>query len=412
MRKLLAVSISLLCLASMAIAEITLPSIICDNMVLQQLTNAAIWGKADPGEKIFVKGTWNALWSKPVITDKDGNWMTKIKTPPAGGPFGLTIKGKNTIRVKNIMSGEVWFSGGQSNMDMPLLGYGPDQPTANGAEEIAAANYPNIRLFNVDGVVVNTKPQFTCPGTWQQCSPKTVGMFSAIAYVFGKELHKQTNVPIGLIHSCVGGTYLETWMKPEVIENDPEFKEIITGFDKSKNDWLAANPSFKNKKNHELPFQFQELEMTGRLYNGMIAPLIPYTIKGAIWYQGESNAGRGEQYSRLFPAMIKSWRKEWNQGDFPFYFVQLANFIDHKPTEEIKYVNLPRRKLTAGRNLEMRSSKLSQLQTLAWLLQSILAWQIASTHQTKSMLAKGFRIGLWQKITERKFPTRDHSINQ
>ncbi len=338
MKYFLTALLSLFCIT--ATAEITLPSIIGDNMVLQQKTNVAIWGKADPGEKISVEGSWKGSQAASTVADKDGNWMVKIKTPPAGGAFKMTIWGNNTIELKNVMSGEVWFSGGQSNMDMPLLGYGKDQPVAGGTEEIAAANYPNIRLFNVldPALGPNLKePQFTCTGEWQQCSPETVGMFSAVAYVFGKEIHKYTNVPVGLIHSCIGGTYLETWMKPEVVENDPEFKKIISGFDEQKNNWLEKNPEFKDKPNAELPFQFQDFERTGRLYNGMIAPLIPFTIKGAIWYQGESNDGRGHQYQRLFPAMITSWREEWNQGDFPFYFVQLANFIEQKPTEEVKY---------------------------------------------------------------------------
>ncbi len=336
-----AIPLLLVCMATAAFADITLPSIIADNMVLQQQTACAIWGKAEPGEKVLVEGSWKGCLAKSTITDKDGNWMVKIKTPPAGGPFTLTINGNNTIDLKNVMTGEVWFSGGQSNMDQPLLGYGTDQPTAGGSEEIAAADYPNIRLFNVipdPALGPNLKkPQFTCPGQWQECSPETVGMFSAIAYIFGKEIHKYTDVPVGLIHSCVGGTYLETWMKPEVVENDPEFKKIISGFDQQKEDWISKNPEYKDKPDTELPFQFQDFERAGRLYNGMIAPLIPYTIKGAIWYQGESNGGRGEQYQRLFPTMIQNWRDEWGQGDFPFYFVQLANFIEHKPTEEINY---------------------------------------------------------------------------
>jgi len=313
--------------------NIKLPSVIGDNMVLQQKTASAIWGQAEPGEKVSVEGSWKRAKATSTVANQDGNWMVKIKTPAAGGPFKLTIKGKDTVELENVMSGEVWFSGGQSNMDMPLLGYGDDQPTLGGAEEIAEANYPNIRLFNVipdPAYGENLKePQFTCPGEWQECSPETVGMFSAIAYIFGKEIHKYTDVPVGLIHSCVGGTYLETWMKSEVVENDPEFKKIDPAFVQCRDDWIAQNPDA------EVPFQFQDFERTGRLYNGMIAPLIPYTIKGVIWYQGESNGGRGEQYERLFPAMIESWRAEWNQGDFPFYFVQLANFVEHDTSKEI-----------------------------------------------------------------------------
>ncbi|RKX47366.1 MAG: sialate O-acetylesterase [Verrucomicrobia bacterium] len=337
MNNFIAIPLLVLCMASTAVANVTLPSIIGDNMVLQQKTASAIWGKAEPGEKVSVEGSWKGAQAQSAVADAKGNWMVKIKTPSAGGPFSLAIIGDNMIELKNVMSGEVWFSGGQSNMDMPLLGYGDDQPVTGGTEAIANADHPDIRLFNVEPLKAAKEPQFTCPGEWQPCSPETVGMFSAIAYIFGKEIHKHTDVPVGLIHSCVGGTYLETWMKPEVIENDPEFKKIISGFDQYKEDWISKNPEYKDKPDAELPFQFQDFERTGRLYNGMIAPLIPFTIKGAIWYQGESNGGRGHQYQRLFPAMITSWREEWNQGDFPFYFVQLANFIEHKPTEEVKY---------------------------------------------------------------------------
>lgn len=324
-------------IATAAMAEITLPSVIGDNMVLQQKTDAAIWGRAEPGEKVSVEGSWVGCCAESVVADADGHWIVRIQTPPAGGPFKLRIKGKNVIELRNVMSGEVWFSGGQSNMDMPLQGYGNDQPTSGGSEEIFTADYPNIRLFNVEPWKASTKPQFTCPGEWQECNPGTVGVFSAIAYIFGKEIHQYTDVPVGLIHSCVGGTPLETWMKPEVIEADPEFKKIDPAFVQDRNDWIANNPEFEGKPESDLPYQLRDFERPGRFYNGMIAPLVPYTIKGAIWYQGEGNAERAHQYERLFPAMIESWRVEWGQGDFPFYFVQLPNFLRHSPGVEINY---------------------------------------------------------------------------
>lgn len=329
--------LGILCQISWSRADVTLPSIIGSNMVLQQKTNAVIWGKADPGEKVIVEGSWEGCNAKSVVTDADGHWKVSINTPPAGGPFKIRIKGNNTTELENVMSGEVWFSGGQSNMDMPLLGYGEDQPVAGGAEEISSANYSKIRLFNVAPLRAEDKPQFSCSGEWKVCSPNTVGAFSAIAYIFGKEIYEYTDVPVGLIHSCVGGTYLETWMNPEVIETDPEFKKIDVGFSQTKSYWIAQNPEFKGKPDSDLPSHIQDFQRTGRLYNGMIAPIIPFTIKGAVWYQGESNGWRGWQYERLFPAMIESWRTEWGQGDFPFYFVQLASFIDHKPSEEIIY---------------------------------------------------------------------------
>lgn len=337
MKYFLQLSLCLFYITTSARANVTLPSVIGDNMVLQQNTDAAIWGMAEPGEKIWVEGSWSAPRVEPVITGENGRWMTRIKTPPAGGPFTLSITGRNTIQLKNIMSGEVWFSGGQSNMDMPLEGWGDHQQVTGGKEAIASAHYPDIRIFNVKPMKESEERQFTCPGEWQECSPETVGKLSAIAYFFGKEIHDYTNVPIGLVHSCIGGTALETWMNPEVVKNDSEFKKIIPAFEQRNAAWFEQNPQYKNKADHELPPPFRDYQKTGHLYNGMIAPLIPFTIKGVIWYQGESNGGRGEQYQRLFPAMINSWREEWGQGDFPFYFVQIASFIEHKPAEEVKY---------------------------------------------------------------------------
>lgn len=338
MKYVLRNSLGLFCFAAVAAsADVLLPSVVSENMVLQQNTDAAIWGMADPGEKVSVRGSWDVSGVESVVANKNGRWIVRIKTPTAGGPFTLTIKGNNTIELKNVMSGEVWFSGGQSNMDMPLKGWDEFQPVDGGKEAIASANYPNIRIFNVRPMQESEERHFTCPGAWEPCSPETVANLSAIAYFFGKEIHDHINVPIGLIHSCIGGTALETWMNPEVVKQDPEFKKIIPGFEQRNIAWFKQNPEYKDKADHELPPTFRDYQRTGHLYNGMIAPLIPYTIKGVIWYQGESNGWRGAQYQRLFPAMINSWRNEWGQGDFPFYFVQIASFLEHKPAEEVKY---------------------------------------------------------------------------
>ena len=339
MKNPILITLFLLCATRMIWAEITLPSIIGDNMVLQQKTASAIWGKADPGEKVSVKGSWDGAAAQSVVADKRGNWMVRIQTPPAGGPFILTIKGKNTLTLKNVMSGEVWLAGGQSNMAMQLSGGGENQPVDGGPEAIAAADHPNIRLFRVPDVITENmdEPQFTCPGEWQPSTPESAAAFSAVAYFFGKEIYDVTDIPIGLILSSVGGSYLETWMSPETIEGNPEFKKLPGAFDDAKKTWLDQNPEQKNTPDEELPFMFRKLERSSSLYNSMISPLIPFTIKGVIWYQGESNGARGDQYLRLFPAMINNWRTDWGQGDFPFYFVQLANYIHHAPDTEIRY---------------------------------------------------------------------------
>ena len=335
MKQLRLIALLLFGSALLSIAEVTLPSIIGSNMVLQQKTASAIWGKANPGEQVWVKGSWNDAVAVRTVTDQNGRWMVKVKTPPAGGPFSLTIKGNNTLELKNIMSGEVWIAGGQSNMYMPLKGFTELEQVDGSAEEIAGANFPNIRLFNIqpDSVLIKNleEPQFTCPGAWESCSPATVENFSAVAYIFGKEIHQSMHVPVGIIQASVDGTYLETWVKSSDIENDPEFRKINPAFDATKESWEEQNPSL------ELSYMLLDFQRSGRLFNGIIAPLAPFTIKGAIWYQGESNAGRGEQYQRLFPTLIQSWRANWDQGDFPFYFVQLANFNGKSPNMEITY---------------------------------------------------------------------------
>jgi len=335
MKKLELITLSLFCTLTAIRAEITLPSVIGDNMVLQQKTASAIWGKADPGEMVSVEGNWEGAVAESIVTDSDGHWMVRIQTPPAGGPFVLTIAGNNTLELKNVMSGEVWLAGGQSNTKMPVQGFAANQPVKGSAVEIATANYPNIRLFDVnseDGSGIDLSiPQFTCPGQWKECSPETVGSFSAIGYFFGKEIHQYTDVPVGIIHSSVGGTFLETWMRSEIVENDPEFSKIGIAVAEQKEAWFQEHPEDRSKPTSELPYHFQDFEQVGNLYNGIIAPLIPFTIKGVIWYQGESNGGRGKQYQTLFPAMIQNWRNDWGQGDFPFYFVQIANFYGKPP---------------------------------------------------------------------------------
>jgi sialate O-acetylesterase len=325
----------LLCPA--ARADIRLPSVIGDNMVLQGSDTVSIWGWADAGEEISVKVSWHrAEWI--VQGDNAGRWTFKMTAPDVGGPYEMTLKGKNTITIKNILVGEVWVCSGQSNMQMSV------RSSANADQEIAAANYPKIRLFSVERKVAET-PQDDCKGQWVECSPQTVGDFSAVAYFFGRELHTRLNVPIGLIHTSWGGTPAEAWTSPPMLERNPVFEPIAKRYKDAVAVYPKAMEEFKQKleqwkKDAEKakadgtqvpprpgePFGPGNPNSPCGLYNAMIAPLTPYTICGAIWYQGESNAGRAYQYRELFPAMIKSWWNAWRQGQFPFLFVQLANF--------------------------------------------------------------------------------------
>ena len=302
-------------------ADVKLPAVIGDNMVLQRGKKISIWGWAMPGEEVLVGVSWTSMrWA--ITANEDGKWIFKMNPPKTSGPHEMTISGKNLIKIKNIMVGEVWICSGQSNMQM----------SANAKEEISAANYPNIRLFSVTRKVA-TEPQSDCEGSWSLCSPETVPGFSAVGYFFGRELYKELNVPIGLIHTSWGGTPSEAWTRRGVLEKIPDAEPILQRFDEAVAKYPQAMQEYGQRvpRRPNAPFGPEHPHSPAGLYNAMIAPLIPYGIQGAIWYQGESNAGRAYQYRKIFPAMIINWRNDWGQGDFSFLFVQLANFMDTKP---------------------------------------------------------------------------------
>ncbi|HNS21969.1 MAG TPA: sialate O-acetylesterase [Sedimentisphaerales bacterium] len=323
-------------------ANIRLPAVIGDNMVLQAGDRAHLWGWADPNERIQVAISWRSFtWG--IQADDQGRWEFQVIAPNVGGPYQITLKGKNTVTIKNILAGQVWVGSGQSNMQMSV------RSSANAEQEIADAKYSKIRLFTVERRVAET-PQDDCKGQWVECSPQTVGDFSAVAYFFGRELHNQIKQPIGLIHTSWGGTPAEAWTSQARLEENPNFEPILTRYKQAVADYPQASAKYK-----EALAQWEEAAAKAKaegkpapggrpnppmgpghyqsptgLYNAMIAPLLGYTIAGAIWYQGESNAGRAYQYRDLFPTMIKCWWDDWGQGDFPFLFVQLANFMETK----------------------------------------------------------------------------------
>ncbi len=453
-------------------AEVKIPRIFSSNMVLQKGIEIPVWGWANKGEQITVIFNNQSIRTK---TDKDGKWSVKLPAQEYGGPFKLTVKGKNTVVFDNILIGEVWVCSGQSNMEWQVAN------SVNGESEIAVANFPKIRLFTVPKTVAQFPNEDITSGEWVECSPETVGNFSAVGYFFGRDIFKELNVPIGLIHTSWGGTVAETWSSAETISKDPDLKgdlaelqqmdmskykeekmaqikkmlggeipEKDMGMENGNPVWSAVNfddgswktikaPNYwepqgymdidgigwyrkeirlteqqsnadatlhlgkvddsditfmngieigktetydkeriysidkkylnpgKNMivvrvndtggnggiwgdpKDQFLAIGNEKVDISGDwkfkiskatvgavnigpnsyptlLFNGMINPILPYGIKGAIWYQGESNAGRAKQYQRVFPDMIKDWRMHWNQGDFPFLFVSLANF--------------------------------------------------------------------------------------
>ena len=466
----------LVCLSSVlsVSANVRLPKLFGDNMVLQRERTIIIWGWADPKEKITVQLNQQ---TKSITADKSGNWRIDLAPEIAGGPYTLSVKGKNSLQINDVLVGEVWICSGQSNMEMPLAGWGQIN---NYEKEIAAANYPLIREFAVQKVTATTPQNDVASEGWKICNPQNTGNFSAVAYFFARELYNELHVPVGLINTSWGGTMVETWISHEAFANDNAFKAMIDGMpvvnleelqktkaaaikerlakiqgptlptpaeiklwkesDFKDDDWHpmdvpgiwegqepgdidgviwlrktivvsaedAGKPAvlelamiddkdetyingvlvgsgdrynisrkykvaagvLKEGKNViavritdtggaggiyggpadvKLSMAGHELSLAGKwvykiesvsvpssavgpnsyptlLYNAMIHPLIPYAIKGAIWYQGESNAGRAYEYRSSFPLMINDWRKRWQQGDFPFYFVQLSSW--------------------------------------------------------------------------------------
>lgn len=285
-----------LTLSSSAFANVTLPNLFSDNMVLQRNTEVAIWGWANPQEEVVISLSWNNEVYK-VKASNQAKWEIKIPTPKEGGPYTISIKGYNEIVLKNILIGEVWICSGQSNMEMSAA-WGIE----NGDEAVKKAMNPNIRFFTIPKLTA-TAPQNNVSGNWTECTPETMKNFSATGYFFAKRLQEDLkNVPIGLISSNWGGTPAEIWTPAEVIQNDAV---------------LLASAKTRKEETYG-PNQ------PGRAFNAMIYPLAGFKIAGVVWYQGESNVG-SSVYDKTFSALITSWRKLWNY-EFPFYYVQIAPY--------------------------------------------------------------------------------------
>ena len=328
-------------------AEVKLPYLISDGMVLQEGMSVNISGTANPGESVTV--TFQGQYAS-AIADGKGRWRIKLAPLSPGGPFTLTIAGKNTLALHDVLVGEVWVCSGQSNMEMPVATTqgGWSSGVLNFQDEIARADYPTLRMFTVRHAVAD-KPQTDVQGSWVSAHGQAVGDFSAVGYFFGRDLLRVLNVPIGLIHSSWGGTTAEAWTSRGTLESDPEFKSIIEGGAKL----LSAYPRVFQDYDRQLAqwrHESEKAEADGApvpeppavpkdprsdparpagLYNAMVMPLASYAIRGVIWYQGESNSDRPIQYRKLFPAMIRDWRQAWDEGDFPFLYVQLANWGVH-----------------------------------------------------------------------------------
>jgi len=296
-------------------ANISLPEIFSDNMVLQQKSEVIFWGWAKTGETIVIKADWMDS-DITVKADVQGTWKITIKTPGFGGPYNIHLKGQNEVILKNVLIGEVWLCSGQSNMEMSAQS-GID----NGDEEIKNANYPEIRLFTVS-TSTSHFPQDHLAGKWSVCTPEEMKPFSAIGYFFARKLYKELGVPVGIINSSWGGTPAESWMPEEVTQKNDFLREAAT---KQKVvPWGPVEPA--------------------RIYNAMINPLIPFRIAGVLWYQGEANTINYYAYKQLLSALITSWRDKWGY-EFPFYYAQIAPYKYGNPFEGVEVRDAQRKAL-------------------------------------------------------------------
>jgi sialate O-acetylesterase len=356
-------------LASFALAAIVAPaaradvvpnSVFTDHAVLQRDRPITVWGTSDPGEQVSVGLSTDTGTSAAATATADGRWIATLPALSAGGPYTLTVQGKNRVQFKDVLVGEVWVCSGQSNMEMHL------DRCFEANQAIAAAKNPKLRLFTVTKTTA-PGPLDKVKGEWKECTPETAPSFSAVAYYFGRDLQKALDVPVGLIHTSWGGTPAQAWTSKEALNVEQslrhyheELADRMEKFDpakakaqheaamkkyeealakhkeavaKAKADGKTPPTAPRKPQVPDAPTKSQSSPST--LYNAMIAPLIPYGIRGAIWYQGEANAGKAYEYRTLFPTMIQDWRAQWKQGDFPFLCVQLAPYmkIEDKPTD-------------------------------------------------------------------------------
>jgi sialate O-acetylesterase len=288
-------------LACSASAKVTLPKFFSDNMVLQQQSECHIWGWAEPGKKVMVLTSWDKK-SYSTSAHWDGRFEVVVKTPKAGGPYTIWFRDGDTVELSNVMIGEVWICSGQSNMEMQMKGF-KQQPVEGTTEELLRCNDTQLRLFTVKRHASLT-PVDTVTGHWSEANAASVRDFSACAYYFGRALRQTLGVPVGLIATSWGGSACEAWMKA---------------------DWLKAFPKVNLDITEEKVKKLQQRCPTA-LYNGQLKPLIGYGIRGAIWYQGEDNIPRFDFYAPLMARMVEGWRAEWKQGDFPFYYCQIAPY--------------------------------------------------------------------------------------
>jgi|WetSurMetagenome_2_1015567.scaffolds.fasta_scaffold46481_3 sialate O-acetylesterase len=316
-----------LCSALWGRADVKLHGLFTDNMVLQRNAAVPVWGWADEGEQVTVHFRGQHI----TTFAKGGKWMVRLSRLKAGGPEDLFVSGKNTVTLRNVLVGEVWIASGQSNMEWPM------RSSSSAPADIAASTNPMIRLYTVPKLKADA-PVDNVSASWEVCGPTTLSNFSAVAYYFARDLQRVLGVPVGVIHTSWGGSPAEVWMSERVLSLNNDYKrDILDAYVGQMKKFEASLAQFvreeEQAKKDGKPFNKRRPGTPWKpssLYNGMIAPLFPFAIQGAIWYQGEANAGRAWQYRTLFADMIRNWRRDWDQGDFPFLLVQLAPFKDIK----------------------------------------------------------------------------------
>lgn len=281
-------------------AEIKLPAIFGDHMVLQQQADAAIWGNAIPNKIVKISVSWD---NKNYTTQSDGNgsWKLKIRTPSAGGPYVISISDGKTLKLSDVLIGEVWICSGQSNMEMPVRGY-QNQPVTGSTGAIVTSENKSIRLFTVKKET-SIEPLYDCTGGWLPCTPENVSNFSATAYFYGRMIQNVLNVPVGIICASWGGTRIEPWISESGLK---KFDFVSLPDKKQKESITRQTPTV--------------------LFNAMIHPLAGYTIRGGLWYQGEDNRNEPDLYYKLLPGLVDDWRAKWGVGNFPFYYAQIAPY--------------------------------------------------------------------------------------
>jgi sialate O-acetylesterase len=343
-----------------ASASVKPSALFTDHMVLQRGIDVPVWGAADPGEA--VKVSFNGQ-TRSATAGADGKWTVRLSKLKAGGPYEMEIDGKNSIVIHDILVGEVWLATGQSNMVFTVSKKAEFfAGMLDEDKEIAAADYPQIRMFTETTVKAYT-PQDQAIGDWKVCSPATVGAFSAIGYLFARDLQQQLHVPIGIVTVAYGGSTAEAWLPREALAGDPRLKPLLDRFDAREAYFkdhpgataadappgpqtLNARPTAANRPLFDPADDQHEPTV---MFNGMMRPVIPYAVRGAIWYQGESIVGGRtgvELYPHVMETIVDEWRKQWGEGDFPFYAVQLAALknVSNNPVvreQQAKILSLP-----------------------------------------------------------------------